>query len=99
MKINDRPSAGMPVIFYPESARERVATPPAGTALARVPGYACRATSEMGEVPPIYVSETGTRVNEKETSHFRHCRTSCSQNGVVSLAYAGNPLRPGNSTF
>jgi hypothetical protein len=35
----------------PKAARERVASPPAGTALVRVcPGYACRATSEMDEI-------------------------------------------------
>jgi hypothetical protein len=37
--------------LMPKAARERVASPPAGTALVRVcPGYACRATSEMDEI-------------------------------------------------
>ena len=58
----------------PKAARARVASPPAGTALARVIRHACRVTSEMGEIRS-YVTETGTMVNVTVTSHLRHCRT------------------------
>jgi hypothetical protein len=34
----------------PKAAWERVATPPAGTALDRTIRHACRVTSEMGEI-------------------------------------------------
>ena len=34
----------------PKAARARVASPPAGTALARVIRHACRVTSEKGEI-------------------------------------------------
>jgi hypothetical protein len=34
----------------PKAARERVATPRAGTALAPQSGYACRTASEKGEI-------------------------------------------------
>ena len=46
MKINERPSVGMMRVSNPGSAREQVASPPAGTALAPRFGNASRTASE-----------------------------------------------------
>jgi hypothetical protein len=53
------------------TARERIATPPAGTDLAPTPGYACR-TRPFGQgLIPWFVTEIVTDVNREVTSFRR----------------------------
>jgi hypothetical protein len=54
----------------PKAARERVASPPAGTALAPQFGNASRTASEQWARFGLYVSETGTNVNGSVTLIF-----------------------------
>ena len=54
----------------PKAARERVASPPAGTALAPQFGNASRTASEQWARFGLYVSETGTVVNRPVTIIF-----------------------------
>jgi len=59
----------------PKAARARVASPPAGTALARairecLPG---RVRQRRGSIQNVTLSVT--HVNDTVTSRFRHCRT------------------------
>ncbi len=54
----------------PKAARERVASPPAGTALAPQFGNASRTASEQWARFSLYVSETGTVVNGSVTIIF-----------------------------
>jgi hypothetical protein len=60
--------------LMPKAARERVASPPAGTALARAIWECLPGRVRKGRGSELYVTETGTYVNEKATSRFRHCR-------------------------
>ncbi len=53
----------------PKAARERVATPPAGTALARAAWNASQAASDWARDGP-YVTNTGTNVNVSVTRNF-----------------------------
>jgi hypothetical protein len=60
--------------LMPKAARERVATPRAGTALARTAWNACRAASDWARFDWCHVTEIGTCVNAAVTSRFRHSR-------------------------
>src|SRR5690242_7702515 len=74
MKINKRPSAGTTRMSNPGSARERVANPRAGAALAPDLRPAGRSPSESsGEGSRPYVTGTVTDVNENETKYSRAC--------------------------
>jgi hypothetical protein len=69
MKINERASAGKMRILDSGSARARVASPPAGTALAPQTGIASRAASDWARFDSVYVTEKATVVNGKETKY------------------------------
>jgi hypothetical protein len=70
MKINEPPSAGMTRARDPGSARERVASPPAGTALAPQFGNASRTASEQWARFSLNVTKPVTIVNRSVTVYF-----------------------------
>ena len=57
----------LPVGRVPEAARERVASPPAGTALALAARNASRPRPNIGRDSELYVTEMGTNVNDAVT--------------------------------
>src|SRR5262249_22401883 len=62
----------VPVGRVPEAARERVANPPAGAALAPCCGLPA-AAPPIGRGSRVYVTGTGTIVNENETKYLSFC--------------------------
>jgi hypothetical protein len=63
------------VISFPGSARARVASPPAGTALARAAEECLPGRVLTGRDLKLHVTIAVTGVNDAVTSRFRHCRT------------------------
>jgi hypothetical protein len=70
----------------PKAARERVASPPAGTATSpRSPGLPPGPRPKMGEVG-LYVSETGTCVNRPVTTSLLRPRNDAAVFEVEAIA-------------
>jgi hypothetical protein len=61
--------------LMPKAARARVASPPAGTALARAAWDCLPGRVRLGRGSIVHVTSSVTYVNVAVTQQFRHCRT------------------------